>query len=189
MLRSCLVSSTLLACIAFVTACPSDDDATPAPDAGRRDAGGRDAATVGRDATGGGDAMLGTDPLAIGTGITDYEPIDDGAELSIVMGAQGGYHVDLTFRACGIAAMDARLRVFGFDPVTEEEVAFEVDRILTDRRVRLEEDGCWVRVGDLLVFDVTGPDEIVGRDVRIDARLIGVDGTEATASKVVRVVE
>lgn len=183
----------------MVVACPSDDDAG-AFDAGLTVDGGtsRDASTTpdasGRDAT-----PFDADPLdapatsgtslAIGTGITAYEPIDDGAELTLVMGPQGGYHVDITFRACGIVPMDARLRVDGFDAETGREVAFEIDRILTERRVRVEEDGCWTRVGDLLVFDVLMPSEIVGREVRVEARVVAEDGTTASTTRTIRVVE
>lgn len=183
----------------MVVACPSDDDAG-AFDAGSTVDGGtsRDASTTpdasGRDAT-----RFDADPLdapatsgtslAIGTGITAYESIDDGAALTLVMGPQGGYHVDITFRACGIVPMDARLRVDGFDAETGREVAFEIDRILTERRVRLEEDGCWTRVGDLLVFDVLLPSEIVGREVRVEARVVAEDGTTASTTRTIRVVE
>lgn len=178
----------------FVVACPGDDDAVP--DAGNvrvdastpRDGGSTDAATSADASTEDAPPTAGTS-LAIGTGITAYEAIDDGAELTLVMGPQGGYHVDVAFRACGVAAMDARLRVDGFDASTGAEVALEIDRILTDRRVRVEEDGCWVRVGDLLVFDILQPSEILGREVRIEARVTSVDGVVATATKRVRVIE
>jgi hypothetical protein len=190
---------------AMVVACPSDDDA------GSFDAGSSDSASDGdasRDAStsrDGGDTPRDATPsdapsaadapstpgtsLAIGGGITAYEPIDDGAELTLVMGPQGGYHVDITFRACGIVPMDARLRVDGFDAETGREVAFEIDRILTERRVRIEDDGCWTRVGDLLVFDVLMPSEIVGREVRVDARVVAEDGTTASTTRSIRVVE
>ena len=85
--------------------------------------------------------------------------------------------------------MDARLRVDGFDAETGREVAFEIDRILTERRVRIEEGGCWTRVGDLLVFDVLMPSEIVGREVRVEARVVAEDGTTASATRSIRVVE
>ena len=194
-LRSCVC----VVSFAMVVACPSDDDAG-ALDSGSTVDGGtsRDASTTpdasGRDAT-----PFDADPLdapatsgtslAIGTGITAYESIDDGAALTLVMGPQGGYHVDITFRACGIVPMDARLRVDGFDAETGREVAFEIDRILTERRVRVEEDGCWTRVGDLLVFDVLMPSEIVGREVRVEARVVAEDGTTASTTRTIRVVE
>jgi hypothetical protein len=200
-LRSCVC----VVSFAMMVACPSDDDAGSF-DAGSIADGGtsRDASTTpdanGRDGSTPSDAAPfdavpldtpsspGTS-LAIGTGITAYEPIDDGAELTLVMGPQGGYHVDITFRACGIVPMDARLRVDGFDAETGREVAFEIDRILTERRVRVEEDGCWTRVGDLLVFDVLMPSEIVGREVRVEARVVAEDGTTASTTRTIRVVE
>ena len=184
----------------MMVACPSDDDAGAFDAGSMADAGAsRDASTTpdasGRDASTPSDATPSDVPstpgtsLAIGTGITAYEPIDDGAELMLVMGPQGGYHVDITFRSCGIVPMDARLRVDGFDAETGREVAFEIDRILTERRVRVEEDGCWTRVGDLLVFDVLMPSEIVGREVRVEARVVAEDGTTASTTRTIRVVE
>ena len=183
----------------MIVACPSDDDAGSF-DAGASDGGAsRDASTSHdageRDASASSDATTFDAPstpgasLAIGAGLTAYEPIDDGAELALVMGPQGGYHVDITFRSCGIVPMDARLRVDGFDAETGREVAFEIDRILTERRVRIEEDGCWTRVGDLLVFDVSMPSEIVGREVRVEARVVAEDGTTASTTRTIRVVE
>lgn len=195
-LRSCVC----VVWLAALAACPSDDDAGSF-DAGSTSDGGaaRDASTSRdageRDTSTSSDAPISDAPssdgtsLAIGTGITAYEPIEDGAELTLVMGPQGGYHVDVTFRACGIVPMDARLRVDGFDAETGREVAFEIDRILTERRVRLGDDGCWTRVGDLLVFDVLTPVEIVGREVRVEARVVAEDGTTASTTRVIRVVE
>lgn len=185
--------------LAAVVACPSDDDAGSfdagatsdggaSRDAGERDAGERDASTASDAATLDAPSTPGAS-LAIGAGLTAYEPIEDGAELALVMGPQGGYHVDVTFRACGIVPMDARLRVDGFDAETGREVAFEIDRILTERRVRIEDDGCWTRVGDLLVFDVLMPSEIVGREVRVEARVVAEDGTTASTTRSIRVVE
>jgi hypothetical protein len=190
---------------AMVVACPSDDDAGSF-DAGSLDAGATSDGGASRDGStsrDGGERDAGTPidatssdapstpgtSLAIGAGITAFEPIDEGAELTLVMGPQGGYHVDVTFRACGIVPMDARLRVDGFDAETGREVAFEIDRILTERRVRIEDDGCWTRVGDLLVFDVLMPSEIVGRTVRVEARVTAEDGTTASTTRTIRVVE
>lgn len=190
--------------LATFAACPSDDDAI-VPDAGETpdggaspdgatpfDGGEADASAIDARVIDGGERDAPSTPgssLTIGTGITAYEAIEDGAELTLVMGPQGGYHVDIAFRACGIVPMDARLRVDGFDAEVGGEVAFEIDRILTERRVRLEDDGCWTRVGDLLVFDVLMPTEIVGREVRIEARVVAEDGTTASTTRIVRVVE
>ncbi len=166
------------------SACGDDDGPVGSLDAGAR----RDATTSADAATNDAPDTTGTS-MMIGAGVTTYEPIEDGAALTLVMGPQGGYHVELTFRACGLEAEDARLRVAGFDALNRAEVAFEIDRVLTSRRVRLDESGCWIRVGDLLVFDVTVPAEIVGRDVRVEAQVVAADGTSASATKRIRVVE
>lgn len=47
--------------------------------------------------------ISGSEPqLELGTGTFRYEPLEDGAEVPLVRGAQGGWHVWLAVRASGI---------------------------------------------------------------------------------------
>ncbi|MBX3246768.1 MAG: hypothetical protein KF901_06285 [Myxococcales bacterium] len=170
-----MASPARLLLLALTSACPALEgdvpDAASSPDATIPDAGispPPDAVPV--DVLRPEDTGPPPPSLAIGTGVTEHVPLEDGAELPLVMGPQGGYHIDVTFRACAIEAMDARLQVWGHDAETGGQVSEELERILTIRRVLYDDDGgCWTRVGDFLVFDTFDPSTIVGRRVRVRA--------------------
>lgn len=108
----------LAAALALGACCPSDDIF-------QSTAGGCD------------DSFCGEPTLEVGGGAAGYERLTDGAEVRIVFGPQGGYHLDTT------ATMD------GLCPIVRIRVALEVDDGSTgrtelyaqDQRVQAVRDG------------------------------------------------
>lgn len=158
-------------------ACPSDDD-TPI------DAAGVD--VPGTDVGEGVDASVGR--IEIGTGLSEFIEIDDGADVELVMGPQGGWHVDVALRLYDLDPMDMQLTIEGFDITDDESATIQIERLLTLRRVR-EEDDHYVRLGDQLVFTVADGSQAEGRDIRIEVEARQADGGVGRASKVIHVVD
>ena len=50
--------------------------------------------------------------VEVGTGTSDYQPIADGAEVDLVRGTQGGWHIWTAFRVDGAALQDVRVNLF-----------------------------------------------------------------------------
>ena len=48
--------------------------------------------------TGSSEAVWGDPWLELGTGVTEFEPLDDGDDIELVAGAQGGWHLDAALR-------------------------------------------------------------------------------------------
>jgi hypothetical protein len=160
----------LCLCLAF-SAC--GDDAPP--DDGERDAGPP--------------ADLGGEPrVEIGTGVTSFIAIDDGADVELVNGPQGGWHVDVTLRLFQVDPQELTMRIEGYDVTSGDSIGIPIERVLTERRVQPEDDH-WLRVGDQLIFAIEGPEEVVDTDVRIEARITTPEGASASAEKVVHVID
>ena len=180
--------SLLLIALAFaMTGCPGDDDSF---DAGGVDAPGMDAPGVDAprvDAPG-----VDVGPVAprveIGTGLTEFIDVADGADVELVAGPQGGWHVDVALRLYGMDPMDMRLRIEGRNDATGDVVTVPVERILTNRRVRDMGDH-YLRLGDQTVFMVLGPEEATDIDLRIDVTATPVEGEGASAQKIVHIVD
>lgn len=163
----------LLAC----SGCPSDDDVpvdAADVDVPRTDVGAGVDASVGR--------------IEIGTGLTDFIEVEDGGDVELVMGPQGGWHVDVALRLYDLDPMDMQLTIEGFDITDDESATIQIERLLTLRRVR-EEDDHYLRVGDQLVFTVADGSQAEGRDIRIEVQATQADGGVGRASKVIHVVD
>ena len=158
--------------------CPSEDDdptdVGPGTDAPRVDAGEGVDASVGR--------------IEIGTGLSEFIDVAEGADVELVMGPQGGWHVDVALRLYDLDPMDMQLEIEGFYVEDDESATIQIERLLTLRRVRMEDDH-YVRLGDQLVFTVADGSQVEGRDIRIEVRAIQADGGVGRASKVIHVVD
>lgn len=134
-------------------------------------------------------ADLGGEPrVEIGTGVTTFVPIEDGDDVELVNGPQGGWHVDVTLRLYQVDPQELTMRIEGYDVESGASVGIPIERILTERRVQRQEDH-WLRVGDQLIFAIEGPEEVIDTDVRVEARITTPEGASATAEKVVHVID
>ena len=133
--------------------------------------------------------LAGAEPrVDIGTGVTTFVPIADGADVELVNGPQGGWHVDVTLRLYDVNPQELTMRIEGYDVASGMPVGVPIERILTERRVQPEADH-WLRLGDQLIFAIEGPEEVTDTDVRIEVRITTPEGATATAEKVVHVID
>ncbi len=168
--HSSAVRLLLCLCLAF-SAC--GDDAPPGD--------GDDDASVPVD-------LGGAPRVEIGTGVTSFVAVDDGANVELVNGPQGGWHVDVTLRLYQVDPQELTMRIEGYDVASGASVGIPIERVLTERRVQPEGDH-WLRLGDQLIFAIDGPEEVVDTDVRIEARITTPEGATASAQKVVHVID
>lgn len=110
--------------------------------------------------------------IEVGGGLLAYEPFGEEAEM--VMGIQGGWHVDVSTRFFDIDAIDLQLTIVGVDPETNMQVTRTVDRLLQERHTDVSADGVRTRAGDRLILDIETPEDVAGRPL-----LIRVTGTSA----------
>lgn len=119
--------------------------------------------------------------LELGSGESEFAPIEDGAHVDLVRGAQGGYHVWLSMRATGLAPKNVRTHV------TAERDAD--DLMLSESRVALQftpvaaetptiEFAGWPTI-------LTMPACAVGQLLRIHVELQDAEGARAAATRFV----
>lgn len=158
------------------------DDAPPPPvDGSRRDGG--------TDATAEPDVLVSGEPrITIGHGLTAYEDVPEGGDAELVAGPQGGWHVNLALRIYSIDPEDLSIRIEGFDAETGDVLSIPIERILTSRRVRREDDH-YLRLGDQLIFMITMPSEAVGRDLRVELTAMPTAGGVFTATHTFHAVD
>ncbi len=123
--------------------------------------------------------------VILGTGITSFIPVENGDEMEMVMGPQGGWHVDLAYRLYNMDPMDMRVSIEGTDIDSGEALTVPLSRVLTIRRVADRGDH-FLRVGDQAVFRINMPDEAIGKRLRLDIEVMSVD--EEVASDTIEVV-
>ncbi len=137
------------------------------------------------------DAAVGTNEprVTLGTGTSSFVPIaDSGAELELVAGTQGGFHVDVTAR---IWDLDVEGALLGYEAIpvgstTPISVPTEIE--LTSTRVVREGDH-WLRAGDFLRMNVSGPSGVVGMELELRVRVIDTSGESAEDVKRALIVD
>lgn len=123
--------------------------------------------------------------LELGTGLEGFEPLGSPAEVELVHGPQGGYHLTMSMRVWQLAPVALRWQVARVDDA----------RVLADLALDARPGsfvpvgGALVRSGELVILDVLGPSEIVEREVRIDANVRAATGEVAARSVTIRVVD
>lgn len=108
--------------------------------------------------------------LTLGTGLSAYEDTPPGADVTLVAGPQGGFHVELAFAATGLGALDRLLTtVVG----TVDDVVVVEDRAFPTFRCDPEE-GRYEAWGWRLVFAPTVLElpAVADRDAIVRATLV-----------------
>ncbi len=114
-------------------------------------------------------AVTGPPRIELGAGTTRHEPLAEGAAVELVLGPQGGWHIDLTVRGVNLPPEGVTLRYEVRDDTRPSPWNFPVTASLNGRRVVADAEG-WVRVGDRAVFDIRAAGEVVGRRLRVTVR-------------------
>lgn len=145
------------------------------------------------DTSGDADAMLSrsdarVEPrIEVGGGLLEFEPFGDESEM--IMGLQGGWHIDVSTRFYDIDAVDLQLTIVGVDPDTNEQVTRTVDRLLQERHTEATAPGIRTRTGDRLILDITEPAELAGRTLVIRVSGLSTSGVVARGEASVVVVD
>ncbi len=124
--------------------------------------------------------------VELGTGLESFEAFSaSGPELELVHGPQGGYHVHLSMRVRGLEPMSLHWQVFRV-----EDGRSLANLPLDARPGRFVPVGdALERVGELVILDITGPADLVGREVRVDASVRAASGEVASSTITARVVD
>ena len=102
--------------------------------------------------------------LTLGTGLTAFQPLEDGDEVALIYGPQGGWHVDVALRTTGIDADGLVLRTGAFLDGTP--LAYPLESELREDWVLPLEDG-WERLGDRVVFDIAADTDVLDSEVEL----------------------
>ncbi len=115
--------------------------------------------------------VFGEPWVELGTGSRAFEPLQDGDSVELVAGPQGGWHVDATVWFGGFGPAGVTL-VYDAVDSEAERVSFVTQAEVFEPSV-LEADEGWHRVGDRIVLDINGPEEVVGEELylRVTAAL------------------
>jgi hypothetical protein len=108
--------------------------------------------------------------LALGAGPSSYAPLDEGDELALHMGIQGGWHVYPAARGSGVGPAGCVLAYDLLEPDTGDSLALSRNILLADNRVLWNEDGSWDRFGDALIIRGLNTD-VLGRELDLVAVL------------------
>ena len=135
-----------------------------------------------------GDAA-GAARVELGTGNSGFISIPaDAPTLELVAGTQGLWHVEATVRFWDLEPDQLTLEYFATPVGASAPVNVPAAYRLTRARVVPEGDH-WLRLGDLIVFDITMPSDVVGRDVELVVRMTEPGGRSAEDRRVVRILD
>ena len=106
------------------------------------------------------EGVFGDPWLEVGTGRSSFVAIAAGANVELVAGIQGGWHLDASLRFGGLGPDGVVVR---YEVLTQEGklISFATKAFLTSASV-LEDGDAFVRVGDRAVLDIADPAEVVG---------------------------
>lgn len=109
----------------------------------------------------------GPPALTLGTGDTTFEMLTEGGDIELVHGPQGGWHVVVAARFSGF---DPDGAVLTFEVRDGDEVLVSIAMALLERRLT-REGLAYLELNAFAIFDITGPDAVVGRTVTLSANI------------------
>ncbi len=113
--------------------------------------------------------------LELGVGTDDFTPIDDAEFAELVHGSQGGYHIDLAFRAEGLNTKQL-VQATGTGAIEGQDLGSLTAWLQFKCEAPVAE-----AVAARLIFDAQ-PEDLDGRVVDIVVDLVDLDQTEFSAS-------
>lgn len=138
----------------------------------------------GLDAASARDGSVGA-AVELGTGLEAFETVPvRGGELELVHGPQGGWHVYVSVRVRGLVPSE-----LVYDVTRDDGVVLAHVPITVREGTFVSRDEWHERVGDLAIFAIASPDEVVGRDVHASVVVIASDGRRFGAALDARVVD
>jgi hypothetical protein len=123
--------------------------------------------------------------VEIGTGETEFVPLEDGDEVDIIFGPQGGYHFNTSIRVQGIHPGDPDHLDDPDNPLTVLRAFLDGEQIDLDASTYKQgidpvpgEPGVYQMIGRRLILDIQSDDELDGRECLIDVTITDRDGVE-----------
>lgn len=127
--------------------------------------------------------------IELGTGAGEFAslPKTGNPEVELEFGPQGGWHVTAATRIHGLEIDGLVLEYAVFD---ENGARRNLPSMvtLTSRRVLKDGDG-WLRLGDLVIFDIQSTEEVTGTVVEISVDATDTAGNTARDRRSVTVVD
>jgi hypothetical protein len=125
--------------------------------------------------------------LELGVGETSFVPVAEGAEVELVMGLQGGWHVPISTRVEGLDPSAITLEVRAVRPTD--------GRVLCNLPLRLTVDS-WtrdgerlVRWGDRAILDIGSPAEVAPGDLELSLRATDSTGAVLEDHRTITLVD
>jgi hypothetical protein len=106
-----------------------------------------------------------------GHGLTEFALLEDGGGIEMVLGSQGGWHIDLAAHVEGTPPDDHFLfyRVWNLDHT--EQISYPIKAFANDSVIE-RDDGSFDQVGIRTVFAIEDPDEVRGRSWLVEVQLV-----------------
>ncbi len=119
--------------------------------------------------------------LNVGTGQTQYEPVEDGGEVAYYRGVQGGWHIFGSFWAESVIPGNLEDFADPENPIVSFEVLYRGEVIggyqeLPRPLLPMGGDN-YALVGDTLVLDVQSDEELLGISFELTVTLLDSCGT------------
>lgn len=126
----------------------------------------------------------------LGTGELSFEPIDPGADLFVIHGPQGGYHLIGAMRASGIDPGNPDDLGDPSNPTTEFRVfrgETRVDLMASSYTQGLNrtEDGVYQMIARRVILDIQDDAELDGAELRFELEVRDVHGATATDTRTI----
>ena len=127
-----------------------------------------------------------TPSVTLGTGLRNFEPLTEGAQIEIVQGPQGGYHFFGSVHVTGLDQGDPTDLSDARNPTTEFRVFHNAMRVdaLASRYTQglLSTDDCttFAMIGRLVILDIADDDQLAGKRVRFEVEVTDTRGRRAT---------
>lgn len=132
------------------------------------------------------DGVFGDPFIKLGGGPLSWESRDDGDDMELVAGPQGGWHLDVAVWFDGFGPGGVQLNYEAVN-VEGDRVSFVTQAQLFQVSVIPAETG-WYRFGDRIVMDIRNTDEVVGEELIL--RLTAALGDQTWSDELtVRVVD
>jgi len=125
--------------------------------------------------------------IELGTGLANFVDIPaTGADLELIAGPQGGWHLEATARLYELTVEGLLLsyRIERGGTV----ISMPVEFALSERRLTRDGDR-WLRAGDQVRFEITEPADVVGDVVEIIVTANPTDGEAVTDSRTITVID
>ncbi len=107
--------------------------------------------------------VFGDPSLQLGGGNLSWVPIEDGDDIELVAGPQGGWHVDVSVWFDGFGPGGIELNYEAVD-TTANRISFATRSVLSEDNVIAGDTG-WYRFGDRIVLDIARTDDVVGKEL------------------------